>query len=309
MPSTDPSLDVRPCTSDDAAAVVELVRTDEELFVGRPSRLGPADILAWWAHAELGTDSWLVSRAGRPVAVAWMERRDDLVTAVGIVAVGAKGQGIGARLVDIVEDRSRDLRAGRIHQLTVGADRAAATLLTARGYQEIRHFYDMAIELDGRPEPVVPPGFEIDPVRADEVETFHAVVEEAFADHWEHHGVPFEEWWQLRESDPDLDLALWFVARHGSEIVGVARNEANRNGGGYVATIGVRRPWRGRGLARALLLQSFAAFHDRGVRLVTLSVDAQNPSGATELYRSTGMHVDMEMVAFDKSLPAATAAS
>jgi ribosomal protein S18 acetylase RimI-like enzyme len=80
----------------------------------------------------------------------------------------------------------------------------------------------------------------------------------------------------------------------------VCRNEANRNGGGYVGAIGVRRPWRGKGYAKALLLYTFREFFQRGTTRVTLGVDAESPTGATHLYERVGMHVEAENVVFEK---------
>ena len=80
------------------------------------------------------------------------------------------------------------------------------------------------------------------------------------------------------------------------------RNDPDRNGGGYVGALGVRRAWRGRGLGRALLHRTFGEFHSRGVRRVTLGVDAESPTGATKLYASVGMEVEMEAVVFQKAL-------
>jgi ribosomal protein S18 acetylase RimI-like enzyme len=53
----------------------------------------------------------------------------------------------------------------------------------------------------------------------------------------------------------------------------------------------VRKPWRGRGLALALLLEEFARFHARGCDDVYLFVDAENPTGAVRLYEKAGMKV------------------
>jgi ribosomal protein S18 acetylase RimI-like enzyme len=69
-----------------------------------------------------------------------------------------------------------------------------------------------------------------------------------------------------------------------------------------VGALGVRRPWRGRGLGRALLLRTFAEFRRRGVTRVTLGVDAENPTGATRLYESVGMDVELEAVVYEKTL-------
>ena len=51
----------------------------------------------------------------------------------------------------------------------------------------------------------------------------------------------------------------------------------------------MRKPWRRRGLAQALLLASFRDFRRRGETLVRLGVDSENPTGAVRLYERAGM--------------------
>ena len=80
------------------------------------------------------------------------------------------------------------------------------------------------------------------------------------------------------------------------------RNDPLRNGGGWVGALGVRRAWRGRGLGKALLLQSFGEFHRRGLPRASLGVDADSPTGATRLYEQAGMHVELEQIVFEKAL-------
>lgn len=62
---------------------------------------------------------------------------------------------------------------------------------------------------------------------------------------------------------------------------------------GWVSTLGVRRPWRRRGLGLALLQHSFNELHRRGLRKIGLGVDAQSLTGATLLYEKAGMHPDL----------------
>lgn len=66
--------------------------------------------------------------------------------------------------------------------------------------------------------------------------------------------------------------------------------------------LGVRRPWRGRGIGRALLLTAFVAVHIRGGEAVELGVDAANPSGATRLYEDVGMRELHSFEIWEKSL-------
>jgi ribosomal protein S18 acetylase RimI-like enzyme len=161
----------------------------------------------------------------------------------------------------------------------------------------------MAIELtEPVPEPSLPDGLAIETFVEEDARVFHDALEEAFQDHWEHHPRPFEQWWEQKQAAPGYDPTLWYLIRDGDEVAATVRNDAERNGGGYIGAIGVRRPWRGRGLGKALLLHSFAEFQRRDQTRVTLGVDAENPTGATRLYERVAMHVEMESVVFEKAL-------
>ena len=73
-------------------------------------------------------------------------------------------------------------------------------------------------------------------------------------------------------------------------------------GYGWVGTLGVRRPWRRRGIGEALLRRSFRVLHERGYRRVRLSVDAESLTGATRLYKRAGMRVIRQANTWELSL-------
>jgi GNAT superfamily N-acetyltransferase len=294
-------MNVRPISADDYQAVVDLLVEDEEALLGAPSRMSVNDLREYVSRTDLANDSRLYEEDGRPVAVGWVDTvpAGDLVFAAGAVRQGWKERGLGSRLVDHAEACAARHGARRIHQFGLGADAAAGRLFRARGYADVRHFFHMAIELAEPPEGT---GVPIESMREEDARAFHAALDESFRDHWEHSSTPFEEWWSRHEANPNRDLSLWFLVRDGGEIAAVARNEANRNGGGYVGALGVRRAWRGKGYAKALLLHTFREFYARGLPRVTLGVDAQSPTGATQLYRSVGMHVEQENVVYEKAI-------
>lgn len=59
---------------------------------------------------------------------------------------------------------------------------------------------------------------------------------------------------------------------------------------GDTAAHGVRRPFRGRGLATGLLRAAFVRERDRGMTSAMLAVDAENPTRAVALYEGVGRH-------------------
>jgi mycothiol synthase len=133
----------------------------------------------------------------------------------------------------------------------------------------------------------------------------HAAQQEAFADHWEHREVPWEEWERERFGDDRFDPSLWLLAVDGDEIAGFSLNYWKTGGDwGWIGSIGVRRPWRRRGIAEALLRASFAEFARRGETRVGLGVDGQSPTGATRLYERVGMRIFWRAVVYEKELRA-----
>ena len=302
MPIPD-AVTMRAATRADAAAYAALVSDDEEALTGVRPRFVENDVLGWWQYSDLEHDSWLFDEEGRLVAAGECSLHGPVGVYFGVVAPDAKGRGLGSTMVELAEARLADKGAARLHAGTVAADEAARRLFEGRGYAEVRRFWQMAIELDGEPpEPELPAGLTLETFDEANAQAFHASLDEAFQDHWEHHSLPFEEWWEQKRAAPDYDPTVWFVVRDGDEIAATVRNDPDRSGGGVIGALGVRRPWRGKGLGRALLLRSFAEFHRRGIDRVTLGVDAANPTGATRLYESVGMRVEREHVVFEKQL-------
>ena len=97
---------------------------------------------------------------------------------------------------------------------------------------------------------------------------------------------------------PYYDPSLWCVAWDGDEVAGQVRsfingpeNEAMGRRRGYTENISVRRPYRRRGLARALLVRSLHAVKERGMEEASLGVLTENVHGAFRLYESVGFRV------------------
>lgn len=79
-----------------------------------------------------------------------------------------------------------------------------------------------------------------------------------------------------------------------------AENEEYQRKRGYTEGISVRRPWRRRGLARALLTRSLKMFQDMGMTEAALGVDTQNLSGALRLYESVGFQPVKKLTIYRK---------
>jgi ribosomal protein S18 acetylase RimI-like enzyme len=100
-----------------------------------------------------------------------------------------------------------------------------------------------------------------------------------------------------------FDPELWFLACDGKEIAGVALNYYDEKAEtGWVDHLGVRRPWRRRGIGKALLLHTFGEFHRRGIRRVKLSVDSKSLTDAQHLYEGAGMKTVQQYHIYRKAL-------
>jgi ribosomal protein S18 acetylase RimI-like enzyme len=169
------------------------------------------------------------------------------------------------------------------------------------GYKIVRYSWMMEINLAEAPQvKPFPNGIELRPYDrgAHDYLVFQAE-DEAFQDHWGYVPGNFTNW-KLRKMERDsFDPSLWHIAWDGDQIAGYAQTRY-RNGIGWVGNLGVRRPWRKRGLGEALLLHSFNEFYKRGMMRIGLGVDASNPTGATRLYRKVGMQIAVEDIVVEK---------
>ena len=166
-------------------------------------------------------------------------------------------------------------------------------------FEPIRYEFEMS-----RPcsQPVevtpLPEGIEVRQPTPEQYRQVWEAESEAFRDHWGY-TEPTEEnyqWW-LNFPFFDEKRELWRVAWEGEEVVGMVLNfidhPENEQAGrkrGYTEFISVRRPWRRKGVARALLTRSIKMFQEMGMEETSLGVDAKNPNGALQLYESVGYH-------------------
>jgi mycothiol synthase len=268
-----------------------------------------AEILSSSASADrnqlLVTDgeralTWVIAddRAAGRISVDVAVDRDlpteqaDVVAAWGLEWLAARAD---------VLARDRDRPDTLVDAGMVAGDEVQERWLRAAGFTPVRTYWRMSRSVDGlAEEAVAAPGVALRRVTTDgsvDIELVHALVEEAFADHWNHHPRDFTEWWRARREAAGHDLNLWWLAELDGQPVGalIATRQMEGDGALYVATLGVRRQGRGRGVARSLLREAFTEARRRGLERVSLTVDGASPTGATALYRSEGMAVDFAM--------------
>ena len=231
------------------------------------------------------------------------------------------GRGVSSLLLAYgerqIEREARDARRPLvvIHLACWSSNEAAKRVFAALGYGRVRTFLQMRRELDEPTEPTTPAGIVIRAFSAEnDAQRTHAALAEAFGDHWGRAFDPFERWRHDHIDGPAAgsDLGLWFVALEDDVVVGASCARPEMESSPNTASVdflAVRRPWRERGVARALLLSTFDAARRRGIAAVELGVDASNPTGATRLYEGVGMRVVRSFEIWEKKLvltPSAT---
>jgi ribosomal protein S18 acetylase RimI-like enzyme len=241
---------------------------------------------------------------------------DRIYTFIGLLVPEWRRRGIGGAMIRRGERRLRQIAGGHSPAIpkyfqrgVVDSEVGLEVLLQNEGYEAIRYGFSMVRPISQPlPEAPMPPGLEVRPVQEGQERAIIAALEEAFRDHWGHR--PFTEndlqhWME----DPRFQPSLWKVGWDGEKIAGGvlgyvdrAENKEYDRQRGYTEDIWVRRPWRRRGLARSLLVQSIQMFAEMGMQETALGVDVQNPHGALRLYESVGYQVDRRHTTYRKSL-------
>ena len=323
MVMTEIQSKIRPFTFDDAQACVDLFNAcSQQLYGSDDSDLD--DLLTDWTSPGINVhemirvvenqdgqvigyiDVWDITN---PHVVKWIwgvlhpEYWDnDLYTRMLTWA-----EGLARERIALAPDNARVV----MKQGTTSLDRFRKTALERYGFELVRHFYRMEIDLDHPPqEPVIPEGLRIVPIDLDhELEQAILAMDEGFQDHWGHVSQPpeelLEQWEHFLENDKDFDPSLWFLAKEGDQIAGICRCSGKTVEDpemGWVNQLCVRKPWRRRGLGMALLLTAFNAFYGRGKARAGLAVDASSLTNATQLYERAGMHVTRQYDTYEKEL-------
>ncbi|MFZ4813119.1 MAG: GNAT family N-acetyltransferase [Phototrophicaceae bacterium] len=230
--------------------------------------------------------------------------------------------GLGTYLLDWCEARTREQVAQDpndtrvvLHVYSIASHTPSLTLFESFGYAPIRHTYSMGRDFDGALEPVqLPDGIIIRPYRhPEELAALAQADMDAFQDHFGY--VPrslelmMEEFRHEAEGNESYIPELWLVAEDTAtgQLAGLCTgwlDEPAYPDYGYVGILGVPRPYRKRGIGRALLLEAFRQIQARGKSGVYLYVDASNLTGALRLYEGVGMHMMKDMILYEKELRA-----
>jgi mycothiol synthase len=274
---------------EDASAVAELMSRDA------PEPVGPERVLGEWTFpgVQLEKDARL-DRGAYVLVDGFGDER------VWIDVAGRPTP----ELLDWAESRARELGS----RLLAGGWTTQEPLLAElerRKFRQVRTSFRMAIDLDAStPDPLWPAGVEPRAFRPGDERIFYELHQETFADAWEPIDETYEEWAHQFLGADTFAPGLWTLAVANGDPVGLAicHPHAVDEELGWVRILGVRRPHRGRGLGRALLLRAFAQFRLQGMRRVGLGVDGNSPTRANALYESVGMRVVARFAIYEKAV-------
>jgi ribosomal protein S18 acetylase RimI-like enzyme len=300
-------VDVRPLSLADAPEVADLMNRFErfwELPLLTPTQEVVDDLSEPFVDPDLDTRGYWLDGRMLGSGIVWHRpsgEREERVLLLGLVDPDFRGQGIGRDLLGWQVERGTEKLAGCDPTLpwflrTSEFDWIEDNFRLYRrfGIEPVRFIKEMIRPLD---EPVVPrrpEGVEIIPWDRTRDERARLALNESFADHWG--STPMDQVafaYFVERSAVRLDLS--FLAVDGDEVVGYSLNgfhpddeKVTGRREGWVRSLGVRRAWRGRGVASALLEHSFNAFLDAGMTHSMLGVDADNPTGAFGVYERLG---------------------
>jgi mycothiol synthase len=237
----------------------------------------------------------------------------------GYVVPNWRRQGLGQAILHWMENRLREISTyhppHRVKYLQVCATEDQIGLhrmLEKEGYYPVRYHNKMVRPtLDNIPHFPLPEGIELRPVSPEHYRAIWEVLDEVSQDHWGY-APPREEYYQAWLDNPHTfqphlwqvawDIATDQIAGHVLTYIFQAQNEKFDRRRGYTEAIGVRRPWRRRGLARALIAHSLQIQKAKGMTESALGVDSENLTGANRIYEDCGFQVVKRITVYRKPL-------
>ncbi|KQU66369.1 GNAT family N-acetyltransferase [Phycicoccus sp. Root101] len=283
-----PGLVARPLVMSDASAVHALFAAAELADTGEVA-VELEDIEGGWQRPsfDLEQESIGVFENGTLVAAGevYKTRR-----AEATVHPDHRGRGIGTWLARWVEDCSRR-RGGSLVGQSVPVGGSAERLYQSLGYREGWRAWVLVVPEGAAIEPQpLPRGYVLrDLVVGEDEETAYRLVEDAFNEWPDRQPSTFDDWAASTVRRPGFEpWQIRFAVDDRGTAVGVAFLIVTE-GCGYVDQLAVRSDQRGKGLARALLVDAFARAREHGAARSELSTDSR--TGALPLYEHVGMQV------------------
>lgn len=264
-----------------------------------------------------------IDQQGVPRAYARVSKNPEGDKAHGFGCVDPEWQrrGVGTALLGWLEARARQrfgedaaICAQALPRLRIHTEQQhshQASLLESAGYTIIRYFHEMHRPLTPPlPERRLANGLELTAMAPDLHEAVRLAHNDIFRDHWGSEPRDGESWGNTVNhplARPELSrvavdtasgaVAGYQLASHDPDIALVRGFRE-----GYTELLGVRREYRGRGIAQALLADAMRRFAGAGMDVASLDVDSENPTGALALYTKMGYRAVNQSMAWNKEL-------
>mgnify|MGYP001765651933 FL=1 len=302
---------------EDAVEVIR--RSREEVPFERAPTVGElrADTLR---DAEFRPEaSWVVKDGGACVAFAIATLDPNRVSA-GLddvqydfdIVPEARGRGLEQRLLGLASGYTRSRGVGKLRARCVAEEPWRKAFLESEGFAETYRVFFLVRRGRGTIADVpAPDGIRIvrRPYKDCDDEEMTRIVEafnDTFQDHYNFAPERPERFIQFRDASEDPETFSLGMA--GDNIVGVCLshedrtyNVANGTKWGWINILGVRPPYRRRGLGRFLLADGMKWVLEQGMDTTYIGVYAENEK-ALDMYLSVGFVKDRESMWFEKRL-------
>ena len=291
-------VELRPPVDDDVEAI---------------SRVVDAQDTAWWGEPDGDVDDVRaeLDRVQRAMGSLELGARVAVVDGMVVGAAMAVGHGHTSVAIDAPVGDASAVRRALFDWLTElgddiqvespAQDAERMADLDALGFAPSRSSFELERPGDTADlsEPTWPDGIVPVPFRLGvDDEELHAMLYDFWTDVPGHTDRPIDEWRSSILAGTWFDADLVVVARGdggSGPIVGSVLGRTFTGAVGWVSQLGVAPSARGRGLGRAVLIESCRRLGAKEPRIIGLGVEAEN-ANALGLYRSVGFEISREWI-------------
>jgi GNAT superfamily N-acetyltransferase len=291
----------------DAAALVELVNADAA-HVGNPIRDSIDDMMEELTGSDIDVArDTLIAVAPDGSAIGWgfanrvTDAEKPRVFLFGRVHPTHQGRGVGRALLRWTKARAEEILAehpsGTVQVQNFEADARARRLCESEGARAIRWFSEMVHTFANTNEEIaspLPAGLRVVPYGEVDTEKLRLLHNHCFADHWGSSSLTETVWRERMEaSSVRLAASEAVIDEHGTPVAYQISEEFPQDAETlgnlrWLATLGVHRDYRGKGLATHLIQRHLSQARREGFEGSMLGVDADSLTGANALYERLG---------------------
>ena len=277
---------------------------------------------------DFDTDSLVgIDQSGQFVVYGLIEMPPGDTTTIraylsGAVHPDSRGVGLGTAAVNWLKavaafrlSRLETTANGRIAAVLENNAPGHGELFAAAGFTPRRFYHSLRRAIVGPAAGPLPQidlgdGLELRPFSTGLDEPVRLAHNDSFRDHWGSEPKTAQDWAQGRspfmpewsfvvvDTAASAELATELGCADGPVVAGyimVSKYEqdwvVSGYSSGYIDTLGVRRHYRGRGIASKLLVTVMTKLGEQGIEAVELDVDSANPSGAFGMYTNLGFEI------------------